>query len=80
VHPPSHRTARKWWHAVNYAARALLILVGLLLALGSFPVAGSSQTFLRTFGVVMALFGLYRVLWYRWRLRQWQRDEADNSP
>lgn len=71
------RIAWKWWHIANYASRALLIAVGLFLSLAPLPVPEDSTLFLRVFGIVMALFGLYRLVWYHWRLQQWKQDEEE---
>ncbi|MCS7177331.1 MAG: hypothetical protein NZ960_06950 [Candidatus Kapabacteria bacterium] len=74
--PPPQKSLQ-WWHAANYAARALLIVAGLFLAFGGVPVPPESEPFIQVFGVVMALFGVYRLASYRWRVRQWERENDD---
>jgi hypothetical protein len=72
--PP--RAAPLWWHVLNYVARAVVVIVGVFLAVGGVPVPPESEPFTRTFGVVMALFGVYRIAWYSWRSRRWQDEES----
>lgn len=75
-HPRTpYRHGWQWWHIVNYAARLVLIIAGLALAFGWIPVPETSAAFVSTFGLVMALFGVYRLVSYHWRLRRWQPDD-----
>ncbi len=75
--PDAPRTSSHlWWHAVNYAARLLVVAMGLVLILAPLPLTPDSEVFVRTFGVVMALFGLYRLVWYYWRTRQQRNAEG----
>ncbi len=81
--PPSLRQPRRlgsgtqarWWHGLNYTLRVLLIAVGLALALGFLPVPPHAQSTLQTFGVLLALFGLYRLVSYHSALRRHDAEE-----
>jgi hypothetical protein len=55
----------------------MVLVAGLVLALGLVPLPPHSEVLVRTFGIVMALFGLYRLVWYHSQLRQQQRNEED---
>jgi hypothetical protein len=50
----------RWFLIINYAARGLVLVVGILWVSGLVPVVGNDSN-LRMFGIVFILFGLYRL-------------------
>lgn len=64
-------------YVLNIIVRALVALVGLSIALGYFTLTGMESPLQETFGVVVLLFGVYRVVNYISRSRQHEQDEDE---
>lgn len=62
-------------YALNILARALVAVVGLSIALGMLAVGDFGSPLQETFGGVVFLFGLYRLVSYIYRSRQHEDDE-----
>jgi hypothetical protein len=56
-------------YAINIIARALVAIVGLLIALGEISVGDLGSPFQETFGIVVFLFGAFRVVQFIARSR-----------
>ena len=56
-------------YAVNIIARALVAIVGLLIAFGELHVGMLGSPFQETFGIVVFLFGAFRVVQFISRSR-----------
>jgi len=54
----------------NYTIRALVIVVGLFIALGVWSSEGFDSHIQQTFGVLMVVFGAYRTVLYHVRRRE----------
>lgn len=60
-------------YAINIIARALVAVVGLLIAFGEISVGDLGSPFQETFGIVVFLFGAFRVVQFIVR----SRDDGD---
>lgn len=60
-------------YAINIIARALVAVVGLLIALGEISVGDLGSPFQETFGIVVFLFGAFRVVQFIAR----SKDDGD---
>lgn len=60
---------------LNYAARGMVALVGVLWVSGVIP-GFNSDVNVRMFGIVIILFGVYRVAMY-WNQRQAEQHNED---
>ncbi len=61
---------------LNYAARGMVILVGILWVSGLIP-AVNYDTNLKMFGVVFILFGFYRVATFYTQQMEYKRHQDD---
>ncbi len=52
-------------HVLNVLIRIALIVAGIIIALGVWPAQNAPSPFREVFGVVVALFGVLRLLLYR---------------
>jgi hypothetical protein len=67
----------KWLLILNYAARGMVVVVGLIWVSGLLPGIGHDVN-LRMFGIVFILFGLYRLATFytqQIEYRRYQHDE-----
>ena len=65
---------------LNYSVRLLLIIVGFLLAFGILSSKNSSddQVYVfRVMGVIVVLFGIYRIIMYHSNLKSLQENEEN---
>lgn len=63
---------------VNYAARGLVLLIGIVWVSGFLPGIGD-DTNLRMFGLVFILFGLYRLATFYTQQMDYQRQLRDEE-
>lgn len=63
-------------YVINILARALVALVGLLIAIGEITVGNLGSPFQETFGIVVFLFGAFRVAQFISRSRDESSDDA----
>ncbi|MES2765682.1 MAG: hypothetical protein V4642_07440 [Bacteroidota bacterium] len=61
-------------HILNYGVRAAMIIVGLLMVLGVFSPPRQDASLMRMMGIVMILFGVYRMAMY-YTKQQRRHDE-----
>ena len=61
-------------YAINIIARALVAVVGLLIAFGEISVGDLGSPFQETFGIVVFLFGAFRVVQFIARSRDERED------
>ncbi len=61
-------------YAINIIARALVAIVGLLIAFGEISVGDLGSPFQETFGIVVFLFGAFRVVQFIARSRDEDED------
>ena len=65
---------------LNYGVRIFIILVGLVLALGLIKARDSEQNFIfRIMGIIITLFGFYRIIMYRSNLRYFKSKDEDED-
>ncbi len=61
---------------INYGARTLIIIVGILLVTGYLDPPGyADTTFIRVLGAVAILFGIYRIVIYYSQIKRQERYE-----
>lgn len=66
--------------SINYAVRALLVIIGFLLFFGLIPNANDADpTLLKTIGAVLFLFGIYRLALYRLQIKRKRYDDDDDD-
>jgi hypothetical protein len=63
---------------LNYGIRIAMIIVGLLMAVGFFTAPGRDETLMRMLGIVLILFGVYRIAMYH--NAQKRRYDDDGNP
>lgn len=63
-------------YTVNIIARALVAIVGLLIAFGQIQVGTLGSPFQETFGIVVFLFGAFRVVQFIARSRNEDSTDA----
>lgn len=63
-------------YAINIVARVLVAVVGLLIAIGEITVGNLGSPFQETFGVVVMLFGAFRVVQFISRSRDEDSTDA----
>jgi hypothetical protein len=70
-------------HIVNYIVRVAVIVAGLIFALGVISPADGDDTRFRVMGIVFILFGIYRIIMYRMKSKQYNfkstNDENDTD-
>ncbi len=62
-------------HIVNYLIRGLIIVIGIIFASGIFTPKSEDSSLMRVMGVVLILWGIYRILTYRMKYRQMLREQ-----
>jgi len=58
---------------VNLATRSLVVLAGLFIALGISPFDSAPSPFREIFGIVVVLFGVYRLITYTMAVKRQER-------
>ena len=66
-------------HIINYIVRLLIITVGLLLIFGNIGPKNADKTLITVMGVILILWGIYRLVTYRTRVKQFERDQRDED-
>ena len=64
---------------VNYIFRALIIVFGIVIFFNIPGWRRQNENVLRIFGLVMVLFGIYRIIAYHYALKSHEDDEDDNE-
>lgn len=57
-------------HVANVLARTAVIVVGVLILVGELPLFATDSPLNETFGIIVVLFGLYRLVQYLSNRRQ----------
>ena len=65
-------------HVINYLVRILIMVIGIVFATGIFTPKSQDSSMMRVMGVVLILWGFYRLLTYRARVRQLERERNEN--
>ncbi len=58
-------------HIINYAVRIIIILLGVAIVSGIIPAPKDRVTLFNVMGVVFILFGLYRIVLYRLKSKEY---------
>ena len=66
-------------HIINYVIRILIIVIGAVFASGIFTPKSQDSGMMRIMGIVLILWGLYRILTYRTRVKQLDREQNDED-
>lgn len=68
---------------INYSVKALIIVVGILLLSGALSFNDSDTALMRVFGIVLILFGLYRIVLFRTKSKKYNfsdwKENEDNE-
>ena len=59
---------------INYVVRIAIIIIGILLLSGLITPPNTDVTMVRVMGAVLILWGVFRLLTYRAKLKQIERD------
>ena len=66
-------------HIVNYIVRIFIIIIGLIFLLDIIP-SNNDTTPFRVMGAVFVLFGIYRIVLYRMKYKEYNfRNENDEN-
>lgn len=63
---------------INYAVRAVVVVLGILLVSGAFKPENADDTLFRVMGAVFILFGTYRIVMYYFSLKRYRRENSDD--
>jgi len=64
---------------LNYSIRALVLVIGLIFLTGLIIPAGGDSTMFRVMGLVVTLFGLYRLTTYYLQQKRYKFDNDDDT-
>lgn len=65
---------------INYIVKILTVLIGIMLLTGIFlPDRVANQSMLKVMGVILIIWGIYRIIVYRIQLRRYRFDEKDDE-
>ena len=61
---------------INYAVKILTIIIGIILLTGLFlPPMGGNAGMVKAMGVVLIIWGVYRLIMYRITLNRYKNDD-----
>lgn len=60
---------------LNYAIRILIMAIGVVLILGVVPIPNTEPFVVQVMGAIFILWGVFRIVTYRARLKEMQEDE-----
>jgi uncharacterized membrane protein HdeD (DUF308 family) len=63
-------------HIVNYLVRILIILIGVVLLI--YPPRNQDSSFMAIMGIVLILWGIFRIITYRMKAKQIKREQDEN--
>lgn len=66
-------------HIINYIVRIMIMLIGVILAFGLYIPRSQDNTMMRVLGVVLILWGIYRIVTYRTRYNQMLRQQNEDN-
>ena len=66
-------------HIINYAIKSFIIIVGIVFLSGVATPANGDATLFRVMGVVFILFGVYRIILYRTKVKQYNLAADDEE-
>ena len=72
-------------HIINYIVRVAIIIIGIVFISGVFLPPNSDTTMFRVMGGVFVLFGIYRIVVYRMKYREYnfgnyeEEEEKDEN-
>jgi hypothetical protein len=61
-------------HIINYIIKIAIIIIGIIFISGIIPAPNSDTTMLRVMGGVFILFGVYRIVLYRMKYKEYNFD------
>jgi len=65
---------------INYSIRILIVLIGIILISGLLPTHGfQNERMVKVFGGIFILYGVYRIVVYKARLKQLKREEDEKD-
>lgn len=64
---------------INYGVRAAVLIIGLLFLTGIIIPAGGDSTMFRVMGLVVTLFGLYRLTTYYLQQKRYNFDNDEDT-
>jgi hypothetical protein len=66
-------------HIINYGIRIAIIIIGILFLCGVVTLPNGDDTLYNMLGGIFILFGLYRIVLYRMKTKQYQSIFNDDS-
>lgn len=63
---------------VNYTVRSIVLIIGILLASGVLLPPGPETDMFRVMGIVLILFGVYRIVLYHFHRKRYRRGDEDD--
>lgn len=64
---------------LNYSIRVLIIVFGILIFFDAPGWSRGNENVLRVFGIVMILFGIYRIIAYNYAVNSEENEEDDDD-
>jgi len=66
-------------HIINYIIRTFIIIMGIIFVSGIVVPPSGDTTVYRVMGVIFILFGIYRIVMYRRKLKLYEKENIDND-
>lgn len=66
-------------HIINYLVRILIIVIGIILITGKFAPKNADTTLMTVMGVILILWGIFRLVTYWTRVKQFNRQQRDDE-
>lgn len=64
---------------VNYIVRFFIIIIGIIFVSGAFLPENEDTTLMQIMGIVFILFGIYRIVMYKMKSKQYQNIKKEDN-
>lgn len=69
----------KMLHIVNYIIKIAIIIIGIIFISGIIPAPNNDNTLFRVMGGVFILFGIYRIVLYRMKYKEYNFKKSEEE-
>ncbi|MCL2038945.1 MAG: hypothetical protein FWG85_00780 [Bacteroidetes bacterium] len=66
-------------HIINYIVKISIIIIGIVFIIGVIPAAKEDAVLFRVMGGVFVLFGVYRIVLYRMKYKEYNFKNNENK-
>lgn len=64
---------------INYTVRMLIVIMGIIIASGLFLPQNADPTLFRLTGIILIVWGIFRIVTYRRKLKRYLKELEDDE-